>query len=57
VRGCIVGTRRDLAEAIAFAADGKVHAEVSTAPLEEINSVFDRMKAGKIDGRIVLDFG
>ncbi|WP_315779819.1 alcohol dehydrogenase AdhP [Bradyrhizobium sp. SZCCHNPS1003] len=57
VRGSIVGTRRDLDEAIAFAADGKVTAEVTSAPLSEINSVFDRMKAGKIDGRVVLDFG
>ncbi|WP_315737427.1 MULTISPECIES: alcohol dehydrogenase AdhP [unclassified Bradyrhizobium] len=57
VRGSIVGTRRDLDEAIAFAADGKVTAEVTTAPLSEINAVFDRMKAGKIDGRVVLDFG
>lgn len=57
VRGSIVGTRRDLDEAIAFAADGKVKAEVTKVPLAEINAVFDRMKAGKIDGRMVLDFG
>jgi alcohol dehydrogenase, propanol-preferring len=57
VRGSIVGTRRDLDEAIAFAADGKVRAEFSRAPLTEINSIFERMKSGKIDGRIVLDFG
>ncbi len=57
VRGSIVGTRRDLDEAIAFAADGKVKAEVAKVPLAEINNVFDRMKAGKIDGRMVLDFG
>ncbi|PJG55913.1 alcohol dehydrogenase AdhP [Bradyrhizobium forestalis] len=57
VRGSIVGTRRDLDEAIAFAADGKVKAEVSKVPLAQINDVFDRMKAGKIDGRMVLDFG
>jgi len=57
VRGSIVGTRRDLDEAIAFAADGKVKAEVTKVPLAEINDVFDRMKAGKIDGRMVLDFG
>jgi len=57
VRGSIVGTRRDLDEAIAFAADGKVKAEVAKVPLTEINNVFDRMKAGKIDGRMVLDFG
>jgi len=56
VRGSIVGTRRDLDQAIAFAAEGKVKAEIKTAPLSEINAIFDRMKAGKIDGRMVLDF-
>jgi alcohol dehydrogenase, propanol-preferring len=57
VRGSIVGTRRDLDEAIAFAADGKVHAEVTKVPLAGINDVFEKMKAGRIDGRMVLDFG
>jgi propanol-preferring alcohol dehydrogenase len=57
VRGSIVGTRRDLNEAIAFATDGKVKSEVTKVPLAEINTVFDKMKAGKIDGRMVLDFG
>ncbi len=57
VRGSIVGTRRDLDEAVAFAADGKVKAEVTKVPLAQINDVFERMKAGKIDGRMVLDFG
>jgi propanol-preferring alcohol dehydrogenase len=56
VRGSIVGTRRDLDEAIAFAAEGKVKAEITKAPLSEINAIFDRMKAGSIDGRVVLDF-
>jgi len=56
VRGSIVGTRRDLDEAIAFAIEGKVRAEVTRAPLADINAIFDRMKAGKIDGRMVLDF-
>jgi propanol-preferring alcohol dehydrogenase len=57
VRGSIVGTRRDLDEAIAFAAEGKVRAEITKAPLADINAIFERMKAGKIDGRVVLDFG
>ena len=57
VRGSIVGTRRDLDEAVAFAVDGKVKAEVTKVPLAQINEVFDRMKAGKIDGRMVLYFG
>ena len=57
VRGSIVGTRRDLDEALAFAAEGKVRSEITKVPLSEINTVFDNMKAGKIDGRMVLDFG
>jgi len=57
VRGSIVGTRRDLDEAIAFAAEGKVRSEITRAPLADINAIFDRMKSGKIDGRMVLDIG
>jgi propanol-preferring alcohol dehydrogenase len=57
IRGSIVGTRRDLAEALAFAADGKVRAHYRTAPLEEINRVFDALEGGRVDGRIVLDVG
>jgi propanol-preferring alcohol dehydrogenase len=55
VRGSIVGTRRDLDEAIAFAAAGKVHSDVRKAPLEEINTIFANLKAGKIEGRMVLN--
>jgi propanol-preferring alcohol dehydrogenase len=49
-----VGTRKDMQEAIAFAAEGKVKAEVHTARLEDINKVFEDMKKGDITGRIVL---
>jgi propanol-preferring alcohol dehydrogenase len=55
VRGSIVGTRLDLEESLAFAADGKVKATIETLPLGSINDVFDRMKQGKINGRVVLD--
>ena len=54
IRGSIVGTRKDLEEAIAFASEGKVTARVAVEPLANVNAVFDRMKSGKIDGRIVL---
>jgi propanol-preferring alcohol dehydrogenase len=54
VRGSIVGTRQDLAEAIAFAVEGKVKANVTVEPLEQINDIFARMEAGGIEGRIVL---
>jgi propanol-preferring alcohol dehydrogenase len=54
VRGSIVGTRKDMQEAIAFAVEGKVKATIHIAKLEDINSVFDQMKKGEIEGRIVL---
>jgi propanol-preferring alcohol dehydrogenase len=54
VRGSIVGTRQDLAEALAFAGEGKVASHYSWATLPEINDVFARMEKGEIDGRVVL---
>jgi alcohol dehydrogenase, propanol-preferring len=54
IRGSIVGGREDLAEAIAFAAEGKVRAEIHKTKLDNINQVFADLKAGKIDGRAVL---
>jgi propanol-preferring alcohol dehydrogenase len=54
IRGSIVGTRSDLAEALAFAADGKVRSHNHRAKLEDINAVFTNLKAGKVDGRIVI---
>ncbi|HEY8896510.1 MAG TPA: alcohol dehydrogenase AdhP [Niastella sp.] len=55
VRGSIVGTRKDMQEAISFAIEGKVKATVRAARLEDINTVFDEMKKGEIEGRIVLE--
>ncbi|MGO3741815.1 alcohol dehydrogenase AdhP [Kerstersia sp.] len=55
VRGSIVGTRLDLQEALDFAGDGKVKATVTSDKLDNVNAVFDRMRQGKINGRVVLD--
>jgi propanol-preferring alcohol dehydrogenase len=55
VRGSIVGTRLDLQESLEFAAQGKVHATVSTDKLDNINQVFERMHKGELEGRVVLD--
>lgn len=57
LRGSIVGTRKDLEEALAFAADGKVKATIELQPMESINDVFDRLKRGKVNGRVVLAIG
>lgn len=54
IRGSIVGTRLDLEEALAFAAEGKVRATIETLPLECINDVFSRLKRGQVNGRVVL---
>ena len=54
IRGSIVGTRLDLQESLAFAAEGKVKANIATEPLDNINAIFDRMRQGTIDGRVVL---
>ena len=55
MRGSIVGTRRDLAEAVSFAAEGKVRAHIHKAKLSDINKVFADLKSGTVDGRIVID--
>ena len=54
LRGSIVGTRDDLAEAIAFAAEGKVRSHNHVARLDDINTIFSALKAGKVDGRMVM---
>lgn len=55
IRGSIVGTRNDLEEALWFAGAGKVKTNVAPGKLEDINAIFDKMRAGQIEGRIVLD--
>lgn len=55
VRGSIVGTRKDLQEAIDFAAEGKVAAHYTVDKLDNINQIFDRMKKGMIEGRVVME--
>jgi len=51
-----VGTRQDLREVLALASAGKIKTVAETCRLEEINSVFERMRQGKISGRVVIEF-
>ena len=55
VRGSIVGTRKDMAEAIDFFARGKISPTYTVRPMGDINDVFEEMEKGGIDGRVVLD--
>jgi alcohol dehydrogenase, propanol-preferring len=56
VRGSFVGNREDMAEALAFAAQGKVKADIELQPLLAINDVFTRLQHGEVPSRVVLDF-
>ncbi|NPD67794.1 zinc-dependent alcohol dehydrogenase [Lichenicola cladoniae] len=56
VRGSFVGTRQDMAEALQFAAQGKVRAHVELQPLSAINRVFERLERGDVAARVVLEF-
>ena len=56
IRGSFVGNRRDMAEALAFAADGKVKADIELQPLSAINAVLKRLAKGEVPSRVVLDF-
>ena len=49
-----VGTRQDLRETLAMAAENKVHCEVSERPLAQVNEVMDDLRNGRIAGRMVL---
>lgn len=55
IRGSFVGTRRDMAEALAFAVHDKVKADFELQRLSSINQVFDRLEHGQVASRVVLD--
>ena len=45
----------DLIEALQFAGDGKVACHYSVDTLDNVNAIFERMRAGRIDGRVVME--
>lgn len=54
IRGSIVGTRKDLQEALQFASECRVEAAIEEQPLEAVGAVFDRLARGDVQGRVVL---
>ena len=56
IRGSFVGTRKDMDEALAFAAAGQVKADIELQPLSGINDIFERLEHGDVPSRVVLDF-
>jgi len=56
IRGSFVGNREDMAEALRFAVEGKVKADIELQPLSAINEVLTRLEHGDVAARVVLDF-
>lgn len=56
IRGSIVGTRRDMEEALDFYARGLIHPTFTKRPIGDINAIFDEMIHGKIEGRVVIEY-
>lgn len=56
IRGSIVGTRQDMVEALDFYGRGLIHPHVAKRRLDEINEIFDEMREGTIEGRMVLAY-
>ena len=58
VMGSYVGTLQELKEVVALAKTGKLKMPpIETRPVSETNRSLEELKAGKILGRVVLDFG
>jgi len=56
IRGSFVGNREDMAEALSFAAEGKVKADVELQPLSAINKVLERLEHDDVAARVVIDY-
>jgi propanol-preferring alcohol dehydrogenase len=54
IMSAATGTREDMREVLDLAASGRVKCQVETRTLEEVNEVFEEMRAARITGRVVL---
>jgi alcohol dehydrogenase, propanol-preferring len=54
IKASSVGTREDLREVLEMGAAGKVHCQVTTRPLAEVQEVLGQLSRGEVSGRVVL---
>jgi propanol-preferring alcohol dehydrogenase len=54
IQASTVGTRQDVRELLAMAADGNVRCQVASRPLVEANEALDQLRRGQVSGRLVL---
>ncbi|ETI22279.1 hypothetical protein G647_06352 [Cladophialophora carrionii CBS 160.54] len=55
VRSNQTGTKADMQEALEFLASGKVVPELEMVDLKDINEALDRIKQGKVMGKLVAN--
>ncbi|EFY85847.1 alcohol dehydrogenase, putative [Metarhizium acridum CQMa 102] len=55
VCGSAVGNRQDAIETLDFAARGIIRSEIRVEKMSELTRVFEEMRQGKLQGRVVLD--
>ncbi len=54
ITSAATGTRGDLQAVLDLAAEGKIRCRVELSDLTSINQIFERMRAGQIQGRVVV---
>jgi alcohol dehydrogenase, propanol-preferring len=54
IQASSVGTRQDLRAVLAMAAAGKIHSQITTRPLAQVNEAMADLRNGEVSGRIVL---
>jgi propanol-preferring alcohol dehydrogenase len=57
IKASAVGTREDLREVLAMGAAGKIHCQVTTRPLSDVQEVLGQLSRGEVSGRVVLRCG
>ncbi len=56
VFGSSVGSRQELREFLAFSARNPLDTDVETIAFRDVNTALDRLKAGRVTGRLCIDF-
>lgn len=54
VRGSLIGTRRDVREALEFVSAGQVTPVIESRPLEDVNNAIAGLRQGQVKGRVAL---
>ncbi|KAE8155160.1 chaperonin 10-like protein [Aspergillus avenaceus] len=56
IKGTLIASRRDTAAALDFARQGKLQQICEIYPIDRLPEAVDRLRRGKVAGRIVVDF-